>query len=49
MKRQMMLAGHMVDVPQVLIYEWKLEKGEWVWYHDPSKDVTKTIIGDRSR
>jgi len=46
MKRQMMLAGHPVDVPQLLISRWKLEKGEWVWYHDPSQDVTKTIIGD---
>jgi len=45
MRRQTMLAGHLVDVPQLLIYEWKLEKGEWVWYHDPSKDVIKTIIG----
>ena len=46
MKRQMMLAGHPVDVPQLLISRWKIEKGEWVWYHDPSKDVTKTIIGE---
>jgi hypothetical protein len=46
MKRQTMLAGHPVEVPQLLISQWKLEKGEWVWYHDPSKDVTKTIIGD---
>jgi hypothetical protein len=46
MKRQTMLAGHPVEVPQVLVSQWKLEKGEWVWYHDPSKDVTKTIFGD---
>ena len=46
MKRQMMLAGHPVDVPQLLVSEWKLEKGEWVWYHDPSKDVTKTVLGE---
>jgi hypothetical protein len=46
MKRQMILAGHPVDVPQVLVSEWKIEKGEWVWYHDPAKDVTKTIIGE---
>jgi hypothetical protein len=46
MKRQMMLAGHPVEVPQLLASEWKIEKGEWVWYHDPSKDVTKTIIGE---
>lgn len=45
MQRQTMLAGHMVDVPQLLVYRWRLEKGEWVWYHDPSKDVTPTIIG----
>jgi hypothetical protein len=45
MKRQKMLAGHMVELPEVLIYDWKLEKGEWVWYHDPAKDVTKTILG----
>jgi len=45
MRRETMLAGHMVQVPQMLIYRWKLEKGEWVWYHDPSMDTTKTIIG----
>jgi hypothetical protein len=45
-KRQMILAGHPVDVPQLLVSEWKVEKGEWVWYHDPAKDVTKTIIGE---
>ena len=46
MKRQMFLAGHPVEVPQLQSSQWKLEKGEWVWYHDPSKDVTKTIIGE---
>jgi hypothetical protein len=46
MMRQTMLAGHPVEVPQVLVSRWKVEKGEWVWYHDPSKDVTKTIFGD---
>jgi hypothetical protein len=46
MKRQMLLAGHPVEVPQLQSSQWKLEKGEWVWYHDPSKDVTKTIIGE---
>jgi hypothetical protein len=46
MKRQTTLAGHAVELPQLLISQWKLEKGEWVWYHDPSKDVTKTIFGD---
>ncbi|MEO8050733.1 MAG: hypothetical protein ABI833_09990 [Acidobacteriota bacterium] len=45
-KREMLLAGHPVEMPQLLISYWKLEKGEWVWYHDPSKDVTATIIGD---
>ena len=45
-KRQMMLAGHPVDVPQLMTSRWKLEKGEWVWFHDPSKDVTTTIIGE---
>ena len=46
MKRQMTLAGHPVDVPQLQISQWKLEKGEWVWYHDPAKDVTKTVFGE---
>ena len=45
MRRQMTVAGHPVEVPQVQFYDWKLEKGEWVWYHDPAKDVTKTILG----
>jgi len=46
MRRQTTVAGHPVELPQLLISDWKLEKGEWVWYHDPAKDVTKTIIGD---
>ena len=46
MQRQMTLAGHPIDIPQVQVSQWKLEKGEWFWYHDPSKDVTTTIIGD---
>ena len=45
MNRQVMLAGHPVDLPQALISRWKIEKGEWVWYHDPSQDVTNTILG----
>ena len=45
MKRQMRVAGHPVEVPQVQFSQWKIEKGQWVWYHDPSKDETKTIIG----
>jgi hypothetical protein len=47
MKRQTMLAGHSIEVPQLLLSQWKLEKGEWVWYHDPAKDVVKTILGDQ--
>ncbi len=45
MKRQAMLAGHAVEVPQLVTSRWKLEKGEWVWYHDPAKDVVMTIFG----
>jgi hypothetical protein len=44
-KRQMRVAGHPVEVPQVEFSLWKLEKGQWVWYHDPAKDTTKSIIG----
>jgi hypothetical protein len=44
-KQQMGLAGQQVQVPSVLTTRWKLEKGEWVWYHDPSKDVLLTIVG----
>jgi len=43
--RPAMLAGQVVDVPQLVISQWELEKGEWVWYHDPSQDVAKTIFG----
>jgi len=46
MKRQVLLAGHPVELPQVLVSQWKMEKGEWFWYHDASKDVTATILGD---
>jgi hypothetical protein len=43
--KQMGLSGQQVEVPSVVTTLWKLEKGEWVWYHDPSKDVLLTIVG----
>jgi hypothetical protein len=43
--KQMGLSGQQVEVPSVVTALWKLEKGEWVWYHDPSKDVLLTIVG----
>jgi hypothetical protein len=43
--KQMGLSGQQVEVPSVVTTSWKLEKGEWVWYHDPSKDVLLTIVG----
>ena len=47
MKRQVMLAGHPVELPQVVVSQWKKENGEWMWYHDPSKDVVTGILGER--
>jgi hypothetical protein len=44
-KRKMVLSGHELETPHLESSQWKLEKGEWVWYHDPSKDVTETILG----
>ena len=44
-KQPVTLTGQQVEIPEVLTSRWKLEKGEWVWYHDASKDVMTTILG----
>jgi hypothetical protein len=40
------LSGQQVEVPGVVTTRWQMEKGEWVWYHDPSKDTLLTIVGE---
>jgi hypothetical protein len=44
-KRHMMLVGHPVDIPLVVVSRWRLEDGKWLWYHDPSKDSVPTLLG----
>jgi hypothetical protein len=39
-------SGQQIEVPSIVITRWKMEKGEWVWYHDPSKDTLLTVVGE---
>jgi hypothetical protein len=44
--QKMGISGQQIEVPSVVTVRWKLEKGEWVWYHDPSKETLMTIVGE---
>ena len=44
-KQTLMLEGRPVEIPSGRIDRWKLENGQWKWYHDPSKDTVMTVVG----
>ncbi len=44
-KQTLMMEGRPVEIPSGRIDRWKLENGQWKWYHDPSKDVVVTVVG----
>lgn len=44
-KQTLMLEGRPVEIPSGRIDRWKLENGQWKWYHDASKDMVPTLIG----
>ncbi len=44
-KRQLVMEGRPVDIPSLRTDRWKLENGQWKWYHDAAQEVTWTIFG----
>ncbi len=44
-KQVMILEGRSFEVPSGRTDRWKLENGQWKWYHDPSKDEVMTLVG----
>jgi len=44
-KQTLLLLGHAVEVPTGANDRWRLEDGQWKWYHDPSTDVVMTVLG----
>ena len=43
-----MLEGRPIEIPSGRIDRWKLENGQWKWYHDASKDTVMTLVGATS-
>jgi hypothetical protein len=44
-KQTLMLEGRPVEIPSGRVDRWKLENGQWKWYHDASKDTVVTVVG----
>ena len=44
-KQALIMEGRAFEMPSATIDRWKLENGEWKWYHDPSKEVMMTLVG----
>ena len=44
-KQTLMMEGRPIDIPSGRLDRWKLENGQWKWYHDASKDVIPTLVG----
>ena len=44
-KQMLTIEGRSFEVPSGRTDRWKLENGQWKWYHDASKDVVPTLVG----
>ena len=44
-KQVLILDGHSVEIPSGRADRWKLERGQWKWYYDPSKEMVTTLVG----
>jgi hypothetical protein len=44
-KQVLLLEGRAIEIPSGRTDRWKLENGQWKWYHDASKDVITTLVG----
>lgn len=47
-KQVLMLDGHSIETSAPRTDRWKLENGQWKWYHDTTKDVVMTVLGPMS-
>jgi hypothetical protein len=44
-KQVLLMEGRSIEMPSARLDRWKLQNGQWKWYHDPSKDVVMTLFG----
>jgi Abnormal spindle-like microcephaly-assoc'd, ASPM-SPD-2-Hydin len=44
-KQTLIMEGRPIEIPSGRLDRWKLENGQWKWYHDASKDVVMTMVG----
>ncbi len=44
-KQVLIMEGHSIEIPSGRTDRWKLENGQWKWYHDASKEVVTTLVG----
>jgi hypothetical protein len=41
----LVMEGRPIEIPSGRLDRWKLENGQWKWYHDASKDVVVGLLG----
>jgi hypothetical protein len=39
------MGGPPIDIPSVVSDTWKLDRGKWMWYHDPKQDPVAPLLG----
>ena len=44
-KQALVMEGRAFEIPSVRTDHWKIENGQWKWYHDPAKEVLMTLVG----
>jgi hypothetical protein len=44
-KQTLMMEARPIEIPSIRTDRWKLEGGQWKWYHDTSKDTVSTLVG----
>ena len=44
-KQTLIMEGRPIEIPSGRLDRWRLENGQWKWYHDASKDVITTVVG----
>ncbi len=44
-KQTLMMEARPIEIPSGRIDQWKLENGQWKWYHDASRDMVTTLVG----
>ena len=44
-KQVLIMEGRSIEIPSGRTDRWRVENGQWKWYHDASKDVMPTLVG----